>query len=89
MNIFVMAMTQEQMEKKLIGVDEKVSTILDLLQGNKINKNDTGMVGVVDDHEERLTTLERSYDRLKWMIIGMGAPAGIGIIEMLKKIFIK
>lgn len=76
-------------QEKLISVEEKVSTILDLLQGNKLNKADRGLVGTVDDHEERITSLEKWKDRLIWTVVGMGLPASVGIVEILKKIFTK
>lgn len=76
-------------QEKLISVEEKVSTILDLLQGNRLNKNDKGLVGTVEEHDKRITTLEKWKDRLVWTVVGLALPSSVGIVEILKKIFAK
>jgi hypothetical protein len=84
-----MAMTNEQVEEKLISVERKVSTILDLIAGNNLNKDDKGIVGKVVSHDDRLDDLEKWRDRLVWTVIGMGLPASVGIWEILRKIILK
>jgi hypothetical protein len=89
MSLLIMAMTNEQVEEKLISVERKVSTILDLIAGNNLNKDDKGIVGKVVSHDDRLDDLEKWRDRLVWTVIGMGLPASVGIWEILRKIILK
>lgn len=79
---------EQQLKDKVDEIGNKVSSILSLLQGNKLDKNDNGVIGTVDDLHERVTNLEKWKDRIVWMVIGMGLPASVGIMEILKKIFI-
>lgn len=72
-------------------VDElkkKLDEVLSLLRGNILDKSDNGFIGSVNDLEKRVSTLEKWKDRIVWMIVGMGIPASIGVVEILKKIFI-
>lgn len=78
-----LAMTEiDELKKKL---DE----VLSLLRGNTLDKTDQGFIGSVNDLEKRVTGLEKWKDRIVWMVIGMGVPASIGIVEILKKLFLK
>lgn len=79
----------DQPNKELHEISKNVSDILSLLRGNHLDKNDKGLTGMVDDHDDRLTKLEKFKDRATWMIIGMAAPASWGIIQMLLAIFVK
>jgi hypothetical protein len=72
-------------------VDElkmKLDEVLSLLRGNILDKSDNGFIGSVNDLEKRVNTLEKWKDRIVWLFIGMGLPASVGVIEILKKIFI-
>lgn len=72
-------------------VDElkkKLDEVLSLLRGNILDKSDQGFIGSVNDLEKRVSTLEKWKDRIVWLFIGMGLPASVGVIEILKKIFI-
>ena len=72
-------------------VDElkmKLDEVLSLLRGNILDKSDNGFIGSVNDLEKRVSTLEKWKDRIVWLFIGMGLPARVGVIEILKKIFI-
>lgn len=72
-------------------VDElkkKLDEVLSLLRGNILDKSDNGFIGSVNDLEKRVSTLEKWKDRIVWMMVGMGIPASVGVIEILKKIFI-
>ena len=80
---------EQQFKDKVDEIGNKVSSILSLLQGNKLDKNDNGVIGTVDDLHDRVTKLEKWRDRIVWMVIGMGLPASVGVIEILKKIFLK
>jgi hypothetical protein len=76
----ILAMTEiDELKKKL---DE----VLSLLRGNTLDKTDQGFIGVVNELEKRVTTLEKWKDRIVWMFIGMGIPASVGIMEILRKL---
>ena len=78
---------EQQLKDKVDEIGEKVTSILTLIRGNVLDKNDQGVIGTVDDLIKRVTTLEKWKDRMVWMVIGMGLPASVGIMEILKKIF--
>lgn len=80
---------EQQVKEKVDEIGEKVTSILTLLRGNVLDKNDQGVIGTVDDLVKRVTALEKWKDRIVWMFIGMGIPASVGIVEILKKIFLK
>ena len=80
------------MQLEMQEVDElkkKLDEVLSLLRGNTLDKTDQGFIGVVNDLENRVSVLEKWKDRMVWMVIGMGLPASVGIMEILKKIFLK
>lgn len=68
---------------------KKLDEVLSLLRGNILDKNDQGFIGSVNDLEKRVTGLEKWRDRIIWTLVGMGIPASVGMIEILKKIFLK
>lgn len=65
---------------------KKLDEVLILLRGNALDKSDQGFTGAVNDLENRVSVLEKWKDRVVWMVIGMGIPASVGIIEILKKL---
>jgi hypothetical protein len=70
-------------------VDElkkKLDEVLSLLRGNILDKNDQGFIGSVNDLINRVSSLEKWKDRIVWMFIGMGIPASIGVMEILRKL---
>lgn len=73
-----------EFEKRVEDIGKKVDNILQLLRGNDLDKHDSGMVGVVNEIDQRVERLEKWKDRLIAGIIGMSIPASIG----LKEIFI-
>ncbi len=79
---------EEQLKHKVDDIDNKVTSILTLLRGNALDKNDPGVIGAVDDLIKRITNLEKWKDRIVWMVIGMGVPASVGIVEILRKLLI-
>lgn len=73
----------------MVEVDElkkKLDEVLSLLRGNILDKTDQGFIGSVNDLEKRVTGLEKWKDRIVWMFIGMGIPASIGVVEILRKL---
>jgi hypothetical protein len=79
----------ENQYEKLVILEQKVNKIIDLLQGNSMDKNDTGVTGTISDHDKRLEKLEKVKDRLTWTIAGMFMPTSIGLWEIVRKIFTK
>ncbi|MCO5238881.1 MAG: hypothetical protein M9904_02390 [Chitinophagaceae bacterium] len=73
-----------ELDEKVEDVSRKLDNVLQLLRGNDLDKQDTGLVGVVNDIDARVIRLEKWKDRLIAGIIGMSVPASIG----LKEIFI-
>ena len=80
----------QHIEKQVGEVNTKVTSILVLLTGHGLDKDDKGMIGVQNDHETRLDKLERLVDRMKWFLFGLAIPAGWGVIDIIQKlIFLK
>lgn len=70
-------------EKKIGDIDRKLDSVLLLLRGNELDKQDSGLVGTVNDIDERVIRLEKWKDRLIAIAIGMSVPAGIGLKEII------
>lgn len=79
----------QHLEKQVAGVDIKVSSILTILSGNGLDKEDKGMIGTQNDHEKRLVSLEKLKDRLVWFLIGITIPASWGLIDIIQKVILK
>jgi hypothetical protein len=84
-----MAPDMEHLEGQIEKVDTKVSSILNLLQGHELDKDDRGMIGTQKEHERRITRLEKIYSSGYWFLIGLSAFAGWGIIDVLQKLILK
>ena len=79
----------QKLENQVTQVDRKVSSILQLLKGNEIDKDDNGMIGNQNDHEKRIVGLEKMKDRIIYFLFGLSVFAGWGVIDILEKIFAK
>jgi hypothetical protein len=62
------------------------------IKGNEFD-DDTGLVNKVKENKlelmmvnKRLEKLEKWKDRVVWILVGMGMPAGYGVIELIKTI---
>lgn len=79
---------ETKMEQKVDEIGEKVTSILTLLRGNVLDKNDQGIIGTVDDIDKRLKSLEDwkkgAIRYLKGIAIGMAIPSSIGIVKLLE-----
>lgn len=79
---------EQQLKDKVDEIGEKVTSILTLLRGNVLDKNDQGIIGTVDDIDKRLKSLEDwkkgSIRYLKGIAIGMAIPSSIGIVKLLE-----
>lgn len=80
-----------QVDEKVNKVDNKVDKILMVLVGNGLDKDDNGIIGQVNDHEERIIKGERWRANITNKAIGIGIGislfAGIGIREVIAIIF--
>ena len=82
-------MTEEENYRGEIStIDMKVTSILTLLQGNTIDKDDKGLVGRINRNDLRISKLERMKDKVIWMAVGAGF-AGGGIIGFVIQSIIK
>lgn len=79
----------EKLEGQIETVDRKVSSILTILRGNDMDKHDNGMIGMQNDHENRIAALERLKDRAIWFFVGLSFPAVYGIAEIIGKLTAK
>ena len=79
----------QHIEQQIRALDQKVSSILVLLRGNELDKEDKGMIGVENDHEKRIARMEKIIDRGTWLLIGTSLFAGWGILDIIRKLLIK
>jgi len=77
------------LEKQVSDVDLKVSSILSLLKGNDLDHSDKGLIGDINEHDKRLSSLEKMRDRFIWFTIGLAIPASWGIFDIVKNIILK
>lgn len=81
-------MVEQQLKEKVDEIGEKVTSILTLLRGNVLDKNDQGIIGTVDDIDKRLKSLEDwkkgSIRYAKGIAIGIAIPSSIGIAKLLE-----
>lgn len=76
----------EKVGEEVAKQTNNISTILILLTGNKIDRDDKGIVGKINSIEKRVETLEKWKDRVFWIVIGMSFPAGVGTWELLSQL---
>lgn len=79
----------ESTAREIREVNNKVSSILQLLKGHELDKDDKGMVGIQNDHESRIKKLESLVEKGKYFLIGLALPASWGIADIIGKLFIK
>lgn len=79
----------QRIERKVDGLTEEVHDIKQILVGNELIKNDSGLIGKIMDQEKRLSILERWKDRLFFGAIVAAGFGGWGITDLLIKLFAK
>jgi methionine synthase II (cobalamin-independent) len=85
-----MQQIREQLDEisfKLEGIEGTNSRMLNLLQGNPLDKDDKGMIGKVSTQGQKINKLEKLMDRGKYMLMGCAVGAGYGIKELIGLIF--
>lgn len=73
-----------KMEQWVRDIDTKVTSILQLLKGHELDKDDKGLVGEISNMNTRLDKLEKLKDRMQNILIGMAVPASVGLWDFLK-----
>jgi hypothetical protein len=86
-------MELEALKRQLQEVNNKVTTVITLLSGNDLDK-ENGLIHTVklmqkdlDKQDDRIAKLEKWKDRFFWMMIGMAMPAGYGVSQLFGMIF--
>lgn len=72
-------------ERQIASIDNKVTSILQILQGNSLDPKDHGMIGEVRETKERVTKLENAKRFVIGWATGFGVAAGVLITLILKK----
>lgn len=70
------------MASELSTLTRKVDQILDILVGNGLTE-EKGLVGKVDEVDERIKKLEKFKDKALWILMGMALPGGVGVAKIL------
>jgi hypothetical protein len=79
----------DNMEFTLDGIESNVKSIREILTGNALNPNDSGMIGDFVTLKERVSKLEKFRDKAIWIGIGLALGAGYGLqkfIEIFKHV---
>jgi hypothetical protein len=76
--------SMEEMKFMMEGVEGNQDKILQLLQGNPLDKEDRGMIGKINNHGKRLLNLEKFKDRGIYMVIGISIGTGVGISKLIE-----
>lgn len=82
---------REEMRIHVKSLNDRTSRILDLLEGPHIGTKEQkkGLIGIIDDHEERIEKLEKFKYAYTWFVRGMLVPTGYGIFEFLRNVIFK
>jgi hypothetical protein len=76
------------LKSEMSKLNTKVDKIIDILSGNDLDRNDSGLVGDVRQLKIRVAKLERWKDRVIYILIGASFVAGWTIPDILNKIFL-
>lgn len=75
---------EDKMLRDQVGkMEKKLDSVLLLLRGNELDKEDNGLVGDVKDLIKRIAKLEKLKMKLTYLIVGLAFPAGWGMTELL------
>ncbi|OJW09939.1 MAG: hypothetical protein BGO53_08935 [Sphingobacteriales bacterium 39-19] len=72
-------------EYTLSQIGKNVDSILCLLQGHPLNKDDKGLLGNVNEHGTRLKKVEDKINKFSWTLLGVSIAAGGSLWAVLKK----
>ncbi|MBO9658327.1 MAG: hypothetical protein J7527_05835 [Chitinophagaceae bacterium] len=79
----------QHIQEQFKQIDSKLNSITVLLKGHEFDKNDNGMVGQLNEQNDRIDKLEKLVDKGKWFLYGLAVPASWGVIDIIQKIVIK
>lgn len=65
------------------NMNESVDLIVLLLQGNKMNKDDGGMIGQQTDMKKRIERLEKFKDRMLWVLVTAAGITGLNLVNLI------
>lgn len=82
-------MSEKSIEQSLADINNKVTSIQQLLQGHELDKDDKGMVGIQNDHERRIGILERKISNGIYFFYGLCITSAWGIADIISKLFTK
>lgn len=80
--------SQQHYDQRLDKIENNINELGQAMLGGKYNKG-KGLVNIVDDHEERISLMERTIEKYTWLLIGLSAGSGVGIYEIIKNIITK
>jgi hypothetical protein len=75
-------MELESLSKKIDNQGIEIKEIKEALLGSPFTQG-KGMVEIQQEHDERLTALERIKDKVIWMAVGAGVAGGITIAKII------
>lgn len=76
----------ETLKKELQQVNEKLNSIITLLNGHELDNEAGGMVQRMHVIDSRLGKIEQFKDRIIYVGIGIGIPASWGMIDIIGKV---
>lgn len=74
------------MQKEVTEIRKDVSSILQLLKGNDLDKDDKGFVGEVNKLRQEVDSLKKFKERVIYIGIGMALPATYGVFGVASAI---
>lgn len=84
-----------EIETKIETIDRNVTNILHLLTGTSLHEN-SGLISQFEQEKKeriaislRLSKLESLKDKFSYLILGMSVPAGYGLFNFIKLLFLK
>ncbi len=62
---------------------KKMDQVLEIIRGNELDPNDSGILGKVNDFDKRLTKIEKLINKGAWILFGMAFSSGWGLAKIL------
>lgn len=78
----------DALQRELRAVNDKLNSIITLLNGHELDTDSGGLVHKVNSIESRIFDVERFKDRITYVALGMAIPASWGIIDIVSKVIL-
>lgn len=78
----------DTLKKELQQVNDKLNSIITLLNGHELDSDSGGLVHKVNIAESRIAKVEQFKDRITYVAVGMAIPASWGIIDIVSKVIL-